>query len=200
MVEAVAPEIAVLPQVEIQLGILWQPELRFALGKSHWSILHSLMLAAQLNFLDRIRQVRLQANNLESVRRDPRSSFEADRIISAVDDVILNLARLVLSLLKMDQPCGFLIPGAQTFAAHVEIVAHVRVKDQSHSRQATSSNVVGEGSNVGAPTAKLIDLEAAGLRLCNRGNIVEPDGAMFLQNSHWINFFVVNVFHGVELG
>src|SRR5579872_835558 len=54
MVEAVAPEITVLPKVEIQLGVFWQPEFGFALGKSHWSILHSLMLAAQLNFLDRI--------------------------------------------------------------------------------------------------------------------------------------------------
>src|SRR5580693_5864996 len=76
MVKTVAPEIAVLAEVEVKLRVLGQPELGFALGESDGSILHCLMLAKQLNFLYWSHQIRLQSNDLERVRRDPGSSFQ----------------------------------------------------------------------------------------------------------------------------
>ena len=103
--------------VVINFRALWQPHVHVALLEVNGAILDGRMIGNEPDLRQRGDQVRLQPQNLVSVRGNPRPAFQRHRIrwALAAEPVGANCIRLIASLAEMHLPRESLAPTRQPF-------------------------------------------------------------------------------------
>ncbi len=106
VIEAVAPEIAVLAKIKIELCALGQPHFNVLFLKLYRPVLNNLVLREQANVGHGLHQLRLHAYNLKFIRRDPGAALEIDGVNQPRNLEIVNAIGTVVALAKVNQPCS----------------------------------------------------------------------------------------------
>src|ERR1700676_527634 len=101
------------------------------------------MLAEKLDFRHWVNQFSFNAHNLKFVGRDPSASLQFDRVNLDSYFVAMNSAGAVVALLEANQPGGLSAPVSQALTFHVEVVAHVGMKNQRQRSKPGAGNLVG---------------------------------------------------------
>src|SRR6266849_5192873 len=110
VIEAVAAEIPVAAEIEINLCALRQPELGSFLLKRNRPVFDDLMLADQTNLWNWTYHFRLDSNDLKLVGCDPGPSLQLQRIDLGPDLVIMNARWSVVALFEVNQPRRLPVP------------------------------------------------------------------------------------------
>src|ERR1700722_10890724 len=106
-------------------------------------------------------------HDVKRICGDPGPPFEADRIRTAGDFVLLNAAGAIYPLFESNQPGRSPAPVTQPLASHLEIVALVGMENKRQRGQSSSGDLVGKILHPGTLIAKLADIEEPGARLGN---------------------------------
>ena len=130
MIETVSPMIAVVANVEVNVGTLGQPKVQVFLLKMNWTVFSNGMFSQELNLLHGAHQFGFDTHNLKRVSSDPCASFQIDGICNAANLKPSNAAGAICSLPEMHEPRGFALPLAQAFAGNFIINPHTGKKQE----------------------------------------------------------------------
>src|SRR5260370_23633211 len=91
---------------------LRQPQLRVMRDEFHRRVFHGNVFGLELDLRDRRHDIRFQADNLKTVRSDPRAAAQGDGKRERVHPVATQACRLVRLLPEMRLPSKATVPAA----------------------------------------------------------------------------------------
>lgn len=168
------------------------------MAEANRAIFDKLMIANELDFWNRMRDVRFHCQNLVVVSVNPGEAFLADAYGVALDVVDQHSAGMTGSQLKVDQPRWVAMPRGVTFAAKRVVGPVVGVKDQRERGKSDGSDVFWKSllGNTAIPEFFHVKLIAG--KLANFDKVLECSSFVCGLQPHGAEVVVVDLFGGRE--
>src|SRR5882724_7199762 len=122
-------------------------------------------------------QVSLDADNLQGIPRHPRAAFQRGGMNCSVHAIGAHRGFAILALTKMNLPCRYPPPRAETFTTHFKIIRVHRMENQNDCRQTGGRQAVRKYVEREGSVSVLIHIQNAGPNFTHRYQVVEPETA-----------------------